>query len=137
MCGSTEIHPRRVSRHMTGTTVLVDDIAAGRGLLGEHGAAFWVEAGPKRVLFDTGQGMTLEHNARHLEIPLGSADAIVLSHGHYDHAGGLAHAVKAAPQARVFAHPSAFQRKYEQNDDGTATEFGVPQSGKTNLRDLE
>lgn len=33
MCGSTEIHPHRVRRRTTGTTVLVDDIAAGRGLL--------------------------------------------------------------------------------------------------------
>lgn len=107
-------------------TVLAENTVAGRGLLGEHGLAFWVEVGPKQVLFDTGQGMALEQNARHLEIPLESANAIVLSHGHYDHTGGLTQALKAGPKAKVFAHPAAFQRKYGRNDDGTARDVGIP-----------
>ena len=115
-------------------TVLVDDTAGGRGLLGEHGLAFWVEAGPKRVLFDTGQGMALEHNARALEVPLESADAIVLSHGHYDHTGGLGQALRIAPQAKVLAHPAAFHTKRERNDDGTARDVGMSQLGEDEVR---
>lgn len=115
-------------------TVLAENTAGGRGLLGEHGLAFWVEAGPKRILFDTGQGMALQHNSQHLEIPLESADAIVLSHGHYDHTGGLAQAVGVAPQAKVFAHPDAFHTKYEQDDDGTARDVGIPLLDENEVR---
>ena len=115
-------------------TVLVEDTAGSRGLLGEHGLAFWIEAGSKRALFDTGQGMALEHNARHLKVALDSADAIVLSHGHYDHTGGLGQALKAAPQAKVFAHPAAFQTKRERNDNGTARDVGMPQLDEDEAR---
>jgi len=106
--------------------VLVENTAGGCGLLAEHGLSFWVKTGSRRVLWDTGQGMCLEHNARALGISLASADAIVLSHGHYDHTGGLKQAVTAAPQAAVFAHPDAFRKKYARRDDGTTCYIGVP-----------
>lgn len=106
-------------------TTLVENTVCGRGMLAEHGLAFWLDMGAKHVLFDTGQGMVIEHNARYMDIPLESADAIVLSHGHYDHIGGLAQTLKVAPQAKVFAHQDVFQRKYKQNDDGTTRDVGV------------
>jgi 7,8-dihydropterin-6-yl-methyl-4-(beta-D-ribofuranosyl)aminobenzene 5'-phosphate synthase len=107
-------------------TVLVENTSGDRGLLGEHGLGFWVEIGSKRVLFDTGQGMTLEHNAQALGIPLASADSIVLSHGHYDHTGGLGKAIAAAPHAGVFAHPEAFNEKYARSSDGSPRYLGTP-----------
>ena len=112
--------------HSIRITVLAENTAGSQGLLGEHGLAFWVEAGSKRVLFDTGQGMVLEHNAQSLDIPLALADAIVLSHGHYDHTGGLTQAFNASPQAKVFAHPGAFRKKYARKDDGTTRYIGIP-----------
>ena len=103
-------------------------------MLGEHGLGFWVEAGSRRVLFDTGQGMCLEHNARSLGIPLASADAIAISHGHYDHTGGLSQAVTAARRANVFAHPGAFRRNYARGDDGTARYIGIPLPDEDRVR---
>lgn len=93
-------------------TVVVENSAAGRGLLGEHGLSFAIEAGPYRVLFDTGQGMTLCHNARQLGVPLDNLDAIALSHGHYDHSGGLPSLLEECPGADLFLHPAALQPKY-------------------------
>lgn len=70
-------------------TILVDD-QAGDGLIAEHGLSFWIETEGKRVLFDTGQGYALLANARALDTRLSETDILVLSHGHYDHTGGIA-----------------------------------------------
>ncbi len=85
-------------------TVLVDNRAA-PGLAAEHGLSLWVEAGGGRILFDTGQGGALAGNARALGADLASANAVVLSHGHFDHTGGLPHALAASAGAEVFCHP--------------------------------
>ena len=77
-------------------TTLVENTAGRDGLLGEHGLAFWIEWGEERVLFDTGQGGVLAGNASKLGVKLEQTGAVVLSHGHYDHTGGLAAVLAAA-----------------------------------------
>lgn len=66
-------------------TMLVENTASGERIPGEHGLSVWVETGDHRVLVDTGQGLALPHNVEELGIDVATADAIVLSHGHYDH----------------------------------------------------
>ena len=105
---------------MTRVTLVVENTTRSAGLLAEHGLSLWIDTGRHRVLFDCGQGMAMPHNAERLGIDLGSADAIVLSHGHYDHVGGLEHALEAAPHAALWLHPDARQRKFRQLDDGGA-----------------
>jgi 7,8-dihydropterin-6-yl-methyl-4-(beta-D-ribofuranosyl)aminobenzene 5'-phosphate synthase len=114
-------------------TVLVENTVRQRELLAEHGFALWVETDRACVLFDTGQGLTLEHNARILGIPLEKAEAIVLSHGHYDHTGGLACALNKAPLAKVFLHPAAMRRRFSRHAD-QARENGMPQAAGTALK---
>ncbi len=97
---------------MTALTLLSENTVRGAGLLGEHGLAYWLDTGTHRVLFDTGQGMALQHNAAKLGIDLGSANAIVLSHGHYDHVSGLPQALAAAPSAQLWFHPAATELKF-------------------------
>jgi 7,8-dihydropterin-6-yl-methyl-4-(beta-D-ribofuranosyl)aminobenzene 5'-phosphate synthase len=70
-------------------TSLVDDYCPKRGFTGEHGLSLYVEAGGAKLLFDTGQSGVFIRNASNLGIDLASLDAVVLSHGHYDHGGGL------------------------------------------------
>ena len=106
-------------------TVLTENSAKGRGLLAEHGLSFWIEEGDKKILFDTGQGLALKHNAQHLGINLVSADAIVLSHGHYDHTSGLPDALAGTMGRPVFLHPDALSTRYTRNPDGTAREVGM------------
>ena len=93
-------------------TTLVEDTESGTGLSGEHGLSFWIEYGDHRVLFDTGQTGLLIENAEILGVDIAKADAVVLSHGHYDHTGGLAAVLEIAPRVIVYAHPAATQPKF-------------------------
>jgi 7,8-dihydropterin-6-yl-methyl-4-(beta-D-ribofuranosyl)aminobenzene 5'-phosphate synthase len=116
-------------------TVLVENTAGGRGLLAEHGLSFWIELGHKRILFDTGQGNVLSGNASRLGIQLELADAIVLSHGHYDHTGGLGDALQGVGRPKVYAHPAAFAPKFARNTDGTARDIGISCLGPQDVRE--
>ncbi|MBN1594731.1 MBL fold metallo-hydrolase [candidate division FCPU426 bacterium] len=107
-------------------TILVDNTANDDRLRAEHGFAVWVECGEKRLLFDAGQTDAVVHNARVLGIDLQSADAIVLSHGHYDHTGGLQHLLHPGFHPRLFVHPEAFKGKYVQDPDLSVRSIGVP-----------
>ncbi len=107
-------------------TVLVENTVGRPGLLGEHGLSLWIELGAMRILFDTGQGAVLKHNAEKLGVRLESADAIVLSHGHYDHTGGLPDALRAANHPRIYAHPAAFGARFSRHLNGSVVEIGMP-----------
>jgi len=117
-------------------TVLVENTAGGRSMLGEHGLAVWVDTGSRRVLFDTGQGMALLNNARELGVRLEDTDAIVLSHGHYDHTGGLRKALHAAPRSTVYAHPAVFHPKFARRKHGTCSYIGIPALDEEMVRRL-
>lgn len=71
-------------------TVLVEDTAPQEPFWGEHGLSLLIEADGKKILFDAGySGDVLLHNAKTLNLELGTVDAFVLSHPHDDHSGGM------------------------------------------------
>jgi 7,8-dihydropterin-6-yl-methyl-4-(beta-D-ribofuranosyl)aminobenzene 5'-phosphate synthase len=109
-------------------TVLVDDVAAGRGLIAEHGYSLWIEHDGRKYLLDTGQGYALGHNSRMLGIHLAEMSGILLSHGHYDHTGGLAEAVNLRPGIPIYVHPKAFEGKYVRSKSGDCRSIGVPEA---------
>lgn len=92
-------------------TIVIDNIVQ-EGLVAEHGLSFWIEADGKRILFDTGQGGALKNNAAILGIDLHKADILVLSHGHYDHTGGIPYVFQLAHNINVFGHPGIIQPRY-------------------------
>ncbi len=96
------------------------------GLIGEHGFSALVERGDDRVLFDTGQGYALVHNARILGIDLASIKKVVLSHGHNDHTGGLAEFLRVGEEREVFAHPEIFSARYREVPGGAPKPIGMP-----------
>lgn len=106
---------------------LVDNLApSGSGFWAEHGISFYVEAGDTRLLFDTGQsGDVLLHNARLAGISLRRLDYVVLSHGHYDHAGGLSAVLDTSPGVTVIVHPAAFEKKFARRG-GELKNIGLP-----------
>jgi 7,8-dihydropterin-6-yl-methyl-4-(beta-D-ribofuranosyl)aminobenzene 5'-phosphate synthase len=106
-------------------TVLVENSAHRPGLVAEHGLAFYIQSGPHTLLFDTGQTDLALINAETLRLPLNRVEAIALSHGHYDHTGGVPTILDLAPQARVYLHPAAFEAKFSFNQAGPARQIGM------------
>lgn len=117
----------------TRITILVDnEVRPKMGLVAEHGFSAMVERGFQRLLFDTGQGRALMHNANTLGMDLAGLISVILSHGHYDHTGGLSQVVNANPGIRVVAHPGIFGRHLKLDDDGrSAHDVGNPHSLET------
>jgi 7,8-dihydropterin-6-yl-methyl-4-(beta-D-ribofuranosyl)aminobenzene 5'-phosphate synthase len=101
---------------------------AGRGnLLAEWGLSILVETGNTSVLLDTGSSVSAAHNADILGIDLSKIDRIVLSHGHYDHTGGLRQVLqKMRREVKIIAHPDIWQAKYARRKDEPDRYIGIP-----------
>ena len=102
------------------------------GTLGEHGFSALIEpAGGEPLLFDTGQGATLLHNARRMNKDLGAVRRVALSHGHYDHSGGLLPLLQACGPKTVHGHPGIFTPRYRVKDTGECIPIGIPHDRAT------
>ena len=98
------------------------------GTLGEHGFSALVEQDNTMLLFDTGQGLTLLHNAQRMNKNLHRITQVALSHGHYDHTGGLLPLLKTCGPKQVFGHPGIFAPRYRVDDRGRPLAIGMPYS---------
>lgn len=90
---------------------VLNDNAPGKNCLAEFGLSFLIEA-DKKILFDTGSSDIFLQNAQRLNISLDDLDAVVLSHGHWDHGNGLAH---VKPNALI-CHPAVFTKRFNRKD---------------------
>ena len=89
-------------------TMLLDNIAASPSLIAEHGLSLFIETAKHRILFDTGKTDAFARNAEALGIDLATADMAVVSHGHYDHTGGLIRFLELNRHAPVYVQREAF-----------------------------
>jgi 7,8-dihydropterin-6-yl-methyl-4-(beta-D-ribofuranosyl)aminobenzene 5'-phosphate synthase len=108
---------------------LVDN-RGGAGMAVEHGYAVWIEAGAERVLLDTGAGTALLPNTETLGVDLAEATAIVLSHGHYDHTGGLADTLSRNGRAPVWFGPGVERTRVSRRPDREAKDAGMVESAR-------
>jgi 7,8-dihydropterin-6-yl-methyl-4-(beta-D-ribofuranosyl)aminobenzene 5'-phosphate synthase len=102
----------------TGTIRIVVDNRAGTGLLAEHGFALWIEAGGHVILFDSGNQDALAANLAKLGLDLSRVSDLVLSHGHYDHSGGIEMVLDNTDDLAVYLHQAAMQPRYVVKEDG-------------------
>lgn len=114
-------------------TLLVENTAGKLGVLAEHGLAYLIECGSEKFLFDTGQGAVLEHNVHKLNLDLSGVNGIILSHGHYDHTGGLRTALSLTNTQTVYAHPEASTAKFSADPDGGSHPVGMPEPDRKAL----
>lgn len=94
-------------------------------VIGEHGFACFVETDAGSYLFDTGQGYTIVQNALALRKDLRAIGAVMISHGHYDHTGGLPAVLKQKGPVDVYGHTEMFARRVWSKGDITR-DIGIP-----------
>jgi 7,8-dihydropterin-6-yl-methyl-4-(beta-D-ribofuranosyl)aminobenzene 5'-phosphate synthase len=115
-------------------TAIVENTAGTFDTAGEWGLALWIEADERRILCDTGQGHTLLQNACLLGIDVTAAEALVVSHGHFDHTGGIAELVSAGFRGRIYIHPAALSPKYQREKTPPHRSIGISSASERALR---
>lgn len=102
---------------MTRITTLIENSPGEHlALRSEHGLSFCIETGRHMVLFDTGQSGAFMANAAQLRIDLGRLDYVILSHGHYDHSGGLRSLIELTRNFELVTGPGFFAEKYAERN---------------------
>ena len=92
-------------------TVLCENTVGARIGTGEHGFSAFVETDKGNYLFDTGNGFSIIRNALLWRKDLASIKKIFLSHGHYDHTGGLPDVLRLRGEVEVLANPHIFTKR--------------------------
>ena len=80
----------------------MEDTDGGNGCVYEHGLSFYIETKKHKLLLDTGASDATLKNAEKLGIDLTQVDTVILSHGHYDHSGGIMAFAKLNPTAKIY-----------------------------------
>lgn len=105
--------------------ILTDNLVNRPHLLAEHGLSLWIKNEDRQILFDAGQTSVFLQNALSLEIPINDADAVILSHGHYDHCGGVPSYPFGNSNAKIYIGSGAFEKKLSVKN-GQIQDIGVP-----------
>jgi len=100
---------------------LMENTTQSPAFLTEHGLSLYIETGDTKILFDSGQSSAFAKNAEQLGVDLSAVDFAVLSHGHYDHSGGLQTFLSLNQHAPIYLSQYAF----DEYVDGIGKYIGV------------
>ena len=109
---------------------LIENTSVSEEITAEHGLSLYIETENTRILFDMGQSDAFVRNAQKLGIDISKVDFAVLSHGHYDHGGGLCAFLQVNQTAPVYIHKTAFGDHY----NGTRKYIGLDPAFRTESR---
>lgn len=91
---------------------LMENTPSGARFAAEHGLSLYIETKGRRILFDAGQSGAFADNAAKLGLDLAQVDAAILSHGHYDHSGGLTRFLECNAHAPIYLTEEALEPHY-------------------------
>ena len=94
---------------------LIENKPVESGLLYEHGLSFYVETQKHRLLVDTGASDAFLYNAEALGVDISLVDTVILSHGHYDHTGGVLAFAQRNPRANIYLQAKAGGEYYHKD----------------------
>lgn len=114
-------------------TVLSENTSVSDALEHEHELSIYMESAERRILFDTGAGCIFRSNAEKLGIDIATVDLLVISHGHYDHGGGLRSFLEVNSRAKIYLHKQAFEAHYSKCAE-TIADIGLDQALLPNER---
>lgn len=97
---------------------LVEDTSGREGCLNEHGLSFYIETDKHKLLMDTGATDAFLKNAEVVGVDLRQVDTVILSHGHYDHSGGIMPFAEQNTTARIYMQRSVGADYYSIRDNG-------------------
>lgn len=104
---------------------LVDNISTSDKLGNEHGLSLYIETKHHKLLFDTGASGLFAENAKKMNIDLSKVDIAVISHGHYDHGGGLAAFLRLNSHSKVYIKKNAFGDYYSDRHNSEKKYIGI------------
>ena len=108
-------------------TTLSENTATVGKILAEWGLSILIETDEVNILLDTGKSISATYNADTLGVDLGKIDKIVLSHGHYDHTGGLREVLcRIGKEVEIIAHPDIWAAKYARRQGQKDRYNGIP-----------
>jgi 7,8-dihydropterin-6-yl-methyl-4-(beta-D-ribofuranosyl)aminobenzene 5'-phosphate synthase len=93
----------------------------------EHGISMYAEVGERKILFDAGASDAFMRNAVRMGVKLEDVDMMILSHGHYDHGGGIRAFMEINKKALVYIHKEAF-RPHGSIKEGEIKDAGIDPS---------
>ena len=109
------------------TTLIENNPGTDKRLVYEHGLSLYIEFDNKKILFDTGQTGMFLRNAKLMDISMDKLDHIILSHGHYDHSGGMPRLMEIMkPDIPVITGEGFFTPKIKKLDEGGWKPNGNP-----------
>ena len=115
-------------------TVLAENTAISEDFGSEHGLSILIQMKDSTILFDTGCGGLFLQNAKKLGLDLKQVTHLILSHGHYDHGGGIPTFLAENKQASVFLRKEAFTPLYAKRLGGEIDDIGLPNELKDDPR---
>lgn len=113
---------------------LIENTSTTNDLACEHGLSLYIETKHHKILFDTGASGLFAANAEKLKVDLGAIDIAVISHGHYDHGGGLKTFLGLNDRAKIYLSSHAFDQHYANRADGGVKYIGLDETLLPNPR---
>ncbi len=100
----------------------------------EHGLSLYIETSNFKLLFDVGASGIFYKNAQKLDVDISDVDYLVISHGHYDHGGGLETFIDKNKKAEIFLHRLAFEKHFARREDNSVDFIGLKDDLSGNRR---